>query len=169
VSRKNAPRNNFFDTFRKATCLAVSYTVRGRMMAQHTKRTAILLAALCVGVMSAATAHAAETTTPQSVTHAETAVVRVVVQQADGKTLRATKVVHWGDVAQFELGGHELAFEVTDRHHLSMSYHRDGSKVADKQFDAAPRASIVAHDDAGAKVTVKVIPTKVHVETQVLR
>lgn len=134
-------------------------------MAGYTKQAAVLLATLMVGAVFAAPEAAAAQSTPSSTTDAETAVVRVTIEQADGTKLRSTKVVHWGAVAEFDLGGHDLDVAVTDKRHLSVSYSRDGSKLADKTMDAAPRKSLVVHDDAGSKVTVKVIPTRVHIET----
>ncbi len=136
-------------------------------MAGHTKRAAVLLATLlCGAVFAAPQAQAAETTA--TATEAETAVVRVTIEQADGTKLRATKVVRWGATASFDLADHDLDLSVADRHHLSVRYTRDGSKVADRTFDAQPSKSLVVYDDAGAKVVVRVIPTKVHIETSSL-
>ena len=110
-------------------------------MAGYTKRAVFLATLLCGAVFAAPEASAAETT-PYATTEAETAVVRVTIQQADGTKLRSTKVVQWGAVAQFDLGGHDLDLEVTNKQHMTVSYTRDG-----------------------AKVIVKVIPTKVRIET----
>jgi hypothetical protein len=158
----------FSATNRKATCPAVSYTVRERMMAGHTKRATVFLAALLMGAVAAPSVASAAATTPNSSSDMQTAVVRVQIEQPDGKTLRATKVVQWGAKAEFDLSGHDLDVTVSDRTHLDVSYTRDGSKVTDKQVDAEPRKAIVIHDDAGAKITIKIIPTKVHVETSPL-
>ena len=137
-------------------------------MAGHTKRAAVLLATLLCGAVFAAPVASAAAATPTSSTDAETAVVRVTIEQADGTKLRATKVVRWGATAEFDLGGHDLDLAVSDKHHLSVRYTRDGAKMADKTLDAQPSKALVVHDDAGSKVVVKVIPTKVHIETSSL-
>lgn len=94
----------------------------------------------------------------------EAAVVRVTIQQADGKVLRATKATSWGEHAEFQLAGHDLDLAVTDKHHIDVRYTRDGTKVANRTVEASPRAHVVLHRDADTKITVQIIPIKVQVK-----
>ncbi|MCA9707779.1 MAG: hypothetical protein KDK70_18150 [Myxococcales bacterium] len=95
----------------------------------------------------------------------EVAVVRVTIEQKDGKVLRATKATPWGDQAQFDLAGHDLDLSLTDQRHFGVRYTRNGSTVADQSLEARPRERVVVHTDADVKVTVQVIPVKVRVRS----
>lgn len=119
-------------------------------------------ALMTVGLCGIAAPSVAQANTTAGVER-EMAVVRVTIQQDDGTVLRATKATAWGQVAQFELEGHDLDLSVTDRRHLGMHYAHEGSEVDKESVDVTPRSRVVVYADQDVKVTVQVIPVKVQV------
>jgi hypothetical protein len=100
------------------------------------------------------------------------AVVRLTIEQADGKVLRATRTVPWGEAATFELGEshrHVVAVTPGDGQVVAVDYARDGADVLDDAQVQAHRGSAVVHSDATSTVAVRVLRTTARIETTPIR
>ena len=102
------------------------------------------------------------------------AVVRVTLQEADGSIVRApVKAVPFGDEVVFSVQSdrHEHLIKIrpdsdTGTVRAAVTYARDGSVIAnDRQVEVDARNKVV-HADRGAKISVAVTPTTVHVQAR---
>ena len=119
--------------------------------------------------LGAAVAPVAASTAEAAVVEQQFAVVRLTIEQADGKVLRATQTVPWGEAATFEVGeSHRHVVAITPGDVLSVDYARDGAEVLDDAQVRGQRGSTVVHSDATSTVAVRVVRTTARVESRPL-
>lgn len=119
--------------------------------------------------LGAAAAPVAATTAQAAVVEQQFAVVRLTIEQADGKVLRATQTVPWGEAATFDVGeSHRHVVTITPGDVLSVDYARDGAEVLDDAQVRGQRGTTVVHSDATSTVAVRVIRTTARVESRPL-
>jgi hypothetical protein len=126
---------------------------------------AFLVLAITLGAVAATQL---PTTVQAAAAEQHFAVVRLTIEQADGKVLRATRTIPWGEAATFELGEahrHVVAITPGDAHMVSVDYARDGADVLDGAEVQAQRGSTVVHSDATSTVAVRVLRTTARLET----
>lgn len=129
---------------------------------------ALLVLAITLGAVAAP---ASSSTAQAAVVEQHFAVVRLTIEQADGKVLRATQTVPWGEAAAFDLGEshrHVVAITPGDGQVLSVDYARDGADVLDDAQVKGHRGSTVVHSDATATVAVRVLRTSARIESRPL-
>lgn len=95
------------------------------------------------------------------------AVVRLTIEQADGKVLRATQTVPWGQAATFEVGESQrhVVAVVPGNGELAVDYDRDGAEVLADATVPTRRGSAVVHSDAASTVAVRVLRTTARLES----